>query len=175
MNPLLTAQDLIAKLVDSPKQQYTSILETLANNVTLFREFESWSREKYTRNCIYRDEAFELILLCWEEGQQTTIHNHGGEECWLYVLNGEVEEHNFIQNNDGSLTQLNTEILKPNQVSYINDKIGLHRLGNSAVGRTMSLHLYAKPIDSCDYYDETRGAFVSKELSYDTEVCLISD
>ncbi|WP_353779847.1 cysteine dioxygenase family protein [Winogradskyella sp. 3972H.M.0a.05] len=168
MNSLLTVQDLVNKLIESPKTEYTSILEQLKDCETLFSEFESWSEKKYTRNCIYRCDDFELILLCWEEGQKTSIHNHGGEECWLYVLNGKVVEHNFIQNSDESLTLVNTETLNARQVSYINDRIGLHRLGNGSTGRTMSLHLYAKPIERCDFYCEDSEKFVNKELKYDT-------
>jgi len=86
----------------------------------------------------------------------------------LYVVEGELEEYNFIQNSDDSLTLVNKELLMPPEVSYINDRIGLHKLRNSAFGRTMSLHLYAKPIDRCDYYCDKQEDFINKELSYDT-------
>jgi len=47
------------------------------------------------------------------------------------------------------------------------DFMGFHNLENKSNKRSMSLHLYAKPIRNCNVYDSKRNAFVRKELSYD--------
>ena len=159
-------QDLIKQLSNSSKDEYKSIFENLQLNKKVFEEYESWSQKKYTRNCIFNDEHFELILLCWEEGQETSIHCHGGEECWVYLLEGEMEE--VLYHKDEDVTENGKCQLQKFQSSYINDSIGLHKLKNSFKGRTISLHLYAKPIKKCTFYDEENSIFVSRNLKYDT-------
>ncbi len=159
-------QNLINQIFNASKEEYKSIFENLQLNKKVFEEYESWSQKKYTRNCIYNDEQFELILLCWEKEQETSIHCHGGEECWLYLLEGEMEE--VLYNKDENMAEKGVRRLQKSQLSYINDSIGLHRLKNSCNGRTISLHLYAKPIKKCTFYDEKNGMFVLRNLKYDT-------
>ena len=57
-----------------------------------FEIFCSWSESTYTRNCIFENERFELILICWQSSQKTPIHDHGGEECWVKFIDGEFKE-----------------------------------------------------------------------------------
>jgi len=159
-------QDIILKLSESPKKEYSSILKEFCSDSSLFNDYQSWSQKKYTRNCIYHDDSFELILLCWEKGQETSIHCHGGEECWVYLLEGEMEE--VLYDNDENVTKKDIRRLQKSELSYINDTIGLHRLKNSFDGRTISLHLYAKPIKKCTFYDEENSIFVTRNLKYDT-------
>jgi cysteine dioxygenase len=49
-------------------------------------------------------------------------------------------------------------VLGLNQVAYIHDKIGLHRVGNpSLTAPAVSLHLYAPPYDMCRTFEESSG------------------
>lgn len=41
-----------------------------------WREFALFGPIKYSRNLIELNENFELIVLCWLEGQESPIHNH---------------------------------------------------------------------------------------------------
>ena len=56
---------------------------------------------------------------------------------------------------------------KPSDISYMIDSMGFHRLENIHNERSMSLHLYAKPIRNCQLFDENSKTFVSKKMSYD--------
>jgi cysteine dioxygenase len=46
--------------------------------------------------------------------------------------------------------------------------MGFHSLENLSKKRSMSLHLYAKPIRNCNTFDENLQKFVCKDLTYDT-------
>ncbi len=96
------------------------------------------------------------------------MHCHGGEECWMYVIEGELEEIFYVKDADNTLIQTKSQKLFVSKSSYINDLLGLHKLKNSFEGRSLSLHIYAKPILECSYYDETYRMFKTKTLSYDT-------
>lgn len=115
-----------------------------------------------------RTEDYELVLLCWEEGQQTPIHCHGGMECWVHMVQGELEEKRFEQP-DATIepTLTNKMALTSSHLSYMNDDMGFHSLRNIYPGRSISLHLYAKPIDSCEIYNSDTGKGEARELSYD--------
>ena len=58
-------------------------------------EFVNFRRDKYTRNLVRRTELFDVIVLCWQPGQMTPIHNHSGQRGWVRVLRGQMEETAF--------------------------------------------------------------------------------
>ena len=161
-------QKLIALLSQSSIEDYNRVLNNFNFESIDFKPFESWSEEKYTRNCLYRDDKFELILLCWRKGQGTSIHGHDGEDCWVYLLEGEMEEVLFSLDDNNHLSQVDTQKVLPCQLTFMNDKIGFHTLKNSFDGLSISLHLYAKPIEHCVSYDETSERFIERQLRYDT-------
>ncbi len=57
--------------------------------------FFFWSEKFYTRNLIYKDERFELMVLCWEKGQVSRVHNHSEQRCWMTVPLGKLRGQNF--------------------------------------------------------------------------------
>ncbi|WP_299337342.1 cysteine dioxygenase family protein [uncultured Psychroserpens sp.] len=161
-------QDLIDVLSKSSKEDYSILLRSFGLDGIDFQPVESWSSEKYTRNCIYRDDVFELILLCWEAGQETPIHGHDGEDCWVYMMKGELQEVYYTIDTQNYLREERSQRLAPKQISFMNDKIGFHKLKNVNQGRSISLHLYAKPIEHCRSFDDTSGRFIKTKLNYDT-------
>src|SRR5260370_17597131 len=62
--------------------------------------------EKYTRNLILRTPLFELIAICWDVGQVSSIHNHRGQSCWMAIAYGKVQVQNFrlLRNDAAALT-----------------------------------------------------------------------
>ena len=162
--------DLISALSESERTTYNHIIHSLQLEPNAFEKYAHWSNDCYTRNCIADTEKFELILICWCAGHQTSIHDHGGEECWVKVIEGEFKETLYKQDEMGILKLTKTKFSKKNDITYMKDFMGFHRLENSANKRSMSLHLYAKPIRSCNVFNEVSKMFVHKELDYDTTI-----
>jgi cysteine dioxygenase len=165
---LQSLNDLISALSDGERTTYNHIIHSLQLEPNAFEKYANWSKDCYTRNCIADTEKFELILICWCAGHQTSIHDHGGEECWVKVIEGEFKETLYKQDEMGILKLTKTKFSKKNDITYMKDFMGFHRLENSANKRSMSLHLYAKPIRSCNVFNEVSKTFVHKELDYDT-------
>ena len=159
--------ELTAALSENQQTDYHQIIRSVAIPEDAFEDFCSWSLGCYTRNCIFENEKFELILLCWEKDQVTPIHDHGGEECWVKVIHGTLKETLYKEEFSG-LTQLNTTISVKGTISYMIDFMGYHKLENISGHRAMSLHLYAKPIKKCNVFDHHKKTFSSKTLSFDT-------
>ena len=167
---LQSLNDLISTLSEGERTTYNHIIHSLQLEPNAFEKYANWSKDCYTRNCIADTEKFELILICWCAGHQTLIHDHGGEECWVKVIEGEFKETVYKQDKMGVLKLTKTKFSKKNDVTYMKDFMGFHRLENSANKRSMSLHLYAKPIRSCNVFNEVSKTFVHKELDYDTTI-----
>ena len=164
---LETISELIQVLDEEERTNYTTILKTMQLPISEFEKHATWSDTCYTRNCIVENENFELILICWQEGQVTAIHDHGGEECWVYIIDGEFREKVYKENENGKLEVIKTSDSKSGDITYMIDFMGFHNLENRSNKKSMSLHLYAKPIKNCNVYDSEKKAFVRKELSYD--------
>ena len=160
--------ELVTALSEGERTTYNNIIRSMNIPSSVFNNYCSWSDDSYTRNCIVDNEKFEVILLCWEPGQKTPIHDHGGEECWVAVIEGEFKETIYQLNNDDELKVVKSAIAKTNDVTYMIDFMGFHRLENLSNKRSMSLHMYAKPIRSCNMYDEKSGKIISRELVYTT-------
>ena len=165
---LQTVQELVTALKEEERTTFAEIIQSLNLPASALKPFASWSNECYTRNCIVETEKFELILICWEKEQFTPIHGHNGEECWVKVIQGEFKETIYQLDENEELQVIRSFSSKEGDSSYMIDFMGFHRLENSASKRSMSLHLYSKPIRSCQLFDENLNKFIRKKLIYNT-------
>lgn len=164
-----TIDELVMALSEGEKSTYGSLLRNMNLSKDEFKPHQTWSKNAYTRNCIVENEFFELILICWAGEQMTPIHDHGGEECWVYFIDGDFEEIIYtIDENQNPVVSRKIEV-GPGHISYMIDFMGVHRLRNCSKTGGMSLHLYAKPIKSCHVFNEETSAFSPKEMSYNTK------
>ena len=99
---------------------------------------------------------YHLALARYTKQKNIVFLNIGGVTNITYV--GENDE----------LIAVKSSISKTNQVSYMKDFMGFHSLENISNKKSMSLHLYAKPIRKCTVFDEDSKGFVNKEMSYHT-------
>ncbi|KAL7535306.1 hypothetical protein ACHAXR_008454 [Thalassiosira sp. AJA248-18] len=57
--------------------------------------------KNYTRNLIATDnETFTLLLLCWNPGKCSPIHDHPCDGCWLRVCQGQIQETRYEINTE---------------------------------------------------------------------------
>lgn len=157
---------MVTALAEEERTTYSKIIHALNIPKQAFNPYSTWSEDCYTRNCIFESEKFELILLCWEKGQKTPIHDHGGEECWVKVIDGTLKETIYKKDPPTGLVEVTSNISEQGATSYMIDFMGFHTLENISGHRAMSLHLYAKPIKTCNIFNPDTKAFCSKDLSY---------
>ena len=159
---------LLSVLPECEGPDYLKIAKDMNIPPSDFKAYEFWSKEGYTRNCLARTDSYELLLLCWDSNQGTPIHCHNGEECWVYIIKGELEEERYEMNESDDLVLVEKSISQASDLSYMSDEMGYHLLRNTKSQRAMSLHLYMNPINECSIYDEENGVFIYKELQYDS-------
>ncbi len=130
--------------------------------------FVRFRQDTYARNLIHRTEFYELFALAWLPGQRAAIHDHAGQRCWMTVASGELTLQNYEP--VVSLNSVPVPIGDATQYGfghpvYIDDSIGLHSIWSSARTPTVSMHLYAGPIEQCLVYSEMERKFKQVELT----------
>lgn len=170
MKAITTIESLIEEFKNASKSDQPKIVKRIQLDKEDVVSYATWSDTDYTRNCLARTDEFEFILLCWDEEARTPIHGHGGQDCWVYQVEGEVEEIRFKENEDGELVKTQSLNLESGGISYMNDKMGYHLIKNTRKQRAMTLHIYAKPIDACKVFDANKEEFKIAEMEYDSVV-----
>ena len=103
------------------------------------------------------------MVLCWGEGHGSCIHSHAGSHCFMKVLSGTLKETLFAWPDESAgemqpMQQTGSTLFCTDEVTYINDSVGLHRVENpSHTDPAVSLHLYCPPITLCKRFEERTG------------------
>mmetsp|Transcript_9581 Transcript_9581/g.14027 ORF Transcript_9581/g.14027 Transcript_9581/m.14027 type:complete len:222 (+) Transcript_9581:75-740(+) len=129
---------------------------------------EEWERfsyfdnaKNYTRNLVSTDgEYFTLLLLCWNPGKESPIHDHPCDGCWMHVCEGSVKEVQYAKDEGtDSLKCTADKVFTEGENAYIDDFIGYHKVGNpSSSQRAVTLHLYSPPIEKCNIWFDPSNA-----------------
>jgi len=109
-------------------------------NSTDWKQYISFDKQDYKKNLVYRDNNFEMFVVCWLPNQETKIHNHPVGGCLLKILAGnmieELYDKNFVLQEKNNLVM--------SDVRYIDDSISIHKIKNKEEN-TISLHIYSPP------------------------------
>lgn len=109
------------------------------------------------------------LILVWSPGRSSPIHDHANAHCVMKVLSGHLKETRFswpdptlLNQGKPSPPQISQEtVYGENEVTYMNDKLGLHRISNPDPDSfAVSLHLYTPPnaaVYGCHMFDERTG------------------
>lgn len=157
-----------------------SVLEFMQSHpvkIESLAPFLTWDKEHYTRNLVKKTELYELMAICWEPGQVSSIHNHRDQNCWMAVPMGRllVQNYHVIFQNiaEGQCSLQTTDIteMNPSKGGVVDPANPVHRVYNPAEfkQRAVSLHLYSRPFDTCVVYSAERGTCGIINLQYDTQ------
>ncbi|MGD2018371.1 MAG: cysteine dioxygenase family protein [Planctomycetota bacterium] len=149
--------------VDGPR--VAALLREYAAGDPSWRRHQRFGDSTYSRNLIWRSPDFELLLLCWRDGQASAIHDHADQNCWMAVLEGTLEEEHFAAR-DGELKRGRVMTYEAGGVAFIRDEIALHQIRPAAGSDAVSLHLYSRPIDACLAFCPDTGEATRIEVGY---------
>lgn len=129
---------------------------------------------RYTRNLIYKSDLFEVLAICWQSGQQSPPHDHGGQNCWMVTPIGRLRVQNFRVDERDSKTQTckltATECfdMDASHPARVENDAPVHQVFNLREfgERAASVHLYSRPYESCEIYNGERGIYSVKTLEY---------
>jgi cysteine dioxygenase len=140
-------------------------------------QFLTWDRQHYTRNLIDKTPLYELMAICWEVGQISSVHNHRDQNCWMAVPIGRllVENYRVIEQDldEGSCRLETADTVEMNAAHpcAVDPREPVHRVLNPREfnQRAVSLHVYSRPFDSCVVYSPEQGTCGEIKLHYNTE------
>lgn len=158
--------DLFEDILDHKRDPREQIEASKGELLDWAHSIKKFRNNEYDRNSVFKiDETNEVVLACWRQGHLTPFHKHPGQSCWIYMIEGELEETLLtleselsLKNNLTNWSDLKNEFkdqavwkeleqskkissVTEGQWNYIDDKVGFHSM--RALGETnISLHLY---------------------------------
>jgi cysteine dioxygenase len=176
-------QDFVAQLRKFPEpafeqtEQLRKFLQDNPLDPETLAPYLTWDRQHYTRNLIDKTSLYELIAICWEVGQISSVHNHRDQNCWMAVPIGRLLVENFhviYQDIAGSKCTIEpTDTLEMNvaRPCAVDPLEPVHRVLNPREfnQRAVSVHVYSRPFDTCVVYSVEQGTCGEIELHYTTE------
>jgi cysteine dioxygenase len=181
--PKAPIQDFVTQLRKFPEsafdetEQVRKFLQDTPLNPDSLTPYLHWDRQHYTRNLIDKTSLYELIAICWEIGQISSVHNHKDQNCWMAVPVGRLLVENFrVVDQDiraGTCAIRSTETIEMN-VSHpcaVDPLAPVHRVLNPREfnQRAVSLHVYSRPFDTCIVYSAEQGTCGEIQLNYTTQ------
>lgn len=118
----------------------------------------SFCRQGYQRQLLCSTPQFDLLLLCWLPGQASTIHDHGDSLNVTKVFWGELTSSMFEvaasqDGFEGHSTPIlqRQEVLRRDDLATV-DRHQIHQLANASEDTLVTLHVYARPLQTIQVY-----------------------
>ena len=179
----VSIQKLVEELRQMPESMFIPtgplrrFLEMNPVEADSLEPYLTWNRQHYTRNLIDRTPLYELMAICWEVGQASSVHNHRDQNCWMAVPMGRLQVENFHlvrQDIDGGtckLEPLNIVEMNTSHPCAVDPNDPVHRVVNPKEfnERAVSLHVYSRPFDTCIVYSPEEGTCGEIQLHFNTE------
>jgi len=176
-------QDFVAELRKFPQSAFDRtdhifhFLEKTQVASDTLTQYLTWDRQHYTRNLVDKTSLYELVAICWEVGQASSVHNHRDQNCWMAVPIGKLLVQNYrvvsqsLEEGTCQLTPADTVEMNPTQPCAVNPLEPVHRVFNPREfnQRAVSLHVYSRPFDTCVVYSPDQGTCGEIKLHYTTE------
>jgi predicted metal-dependent enzyme (double-stranded beta helix superfamily) len=183
MQKQLSIQEFVSELRKFPEAVFAhtpQIIEFLRSapvTPDTLVPYLTWDRQHYTRNLIDKTPLYELIAICWEIGQASSVHNHRDQNCWMAVPIGRLLVENYrvisqsLEQGRCQVETADTVEMNPSHPCAVDPLEPVHRVFNPREfnQRAVSLHVYSRPFDSCVVYSPEQGTCGEIELHYNTE------
>jgi cysteine dioxygenase len=153
-----------------------TFLQEMPVEETSLTPYLTWDRQHYTRNLIDKTDLYELLAICWDIGQSSSVHNHRDQMCWMAAPIGRLVVENFrvrfqdIEAGKCHVEASNTVELTSENPCAVDPREPVHRVVNPREGnqRAVTLHIYSRPFDSCVVYSPEQGTCGNISLHYHT-------
>jgi len=180
---IVPIQTLVQELRRMPEANFIDteplrrLLQQMPVDSDSLAPYLNWDRQHYTRNLIDRTPLYELMAICWEVGQASSVHNHRDQNCWMAVPLGRLHVENFhlvhqdLERGQCKLEPSNTVEMNISHPCAVDPADPVHRVVNPREfnQRAVSLHVYSRPFDSCVVYSPEQGTCGEIKLHFNTE------
>lgn len=114
-------------------------LKTL--DISAYRRFQD---ECYARNTVVLNDQCELVVICWQPGQMSAIHDHGSSNCLYLVVEGEMVEERYRLGN-GKPEPVDERTFRTGDITIAAGD-AVHRINNRGEKHLVTVHIYSPPL-----------------------------
>lgn len=110
-------------------------------------EYIRFSTRGYARNLVRGNDWYNILVLCWKNGQRSPIHDHHGSSCAVRVLRGVATETVFDYAPNGHVWAVRSAHHQEGSVLGSQDS-DLHQVSNLQAGDAdlVTMHIYSPPL-----------------------------
>jgi cysteine dioxygenase len=126
------------------------LCERVARETERFLDRVQFSPERYMRHPILFWDDWEVMLIAWQHGQMTPIHDHRGVMGGMAILSGALLEERFTT--PDLRPALSDSRTRPEGDLSDTGPTVLHRLTPTSA-RAVSLHIYRPPLRTMGIWD----------------------
>lgn len=110
------------------------------SDLMVYANFDHPTADNYGRKLVYDGGRFEVMVMSWNPGHYSSIHNHGATEWGVVQVFGTTQNINFCIKN-GQLHIALKEILRSGDAIKVNNAL-IHQMGNPTTQPYVTLHVY---------------------------------
>ena len=188
--------DFVGTLRTIPEEEFQQgpilkLMSTLLLTPDSLAPYIHPSQERYTRNLVFRSELFEVMVVCWEVGQKTPIHNHDNQLGWMSIQRGMLSLQNYrrvscihggpgkdpVHCKAGFPSPVELEEISQIAISGVGAVTttdrddSIHEIANLEGFQepALSVHVYSRPLDTCVVFDLENQTCQRVQLSFHSE------
>ena len=153
----LTFSELIEQLNAQTSPPSLEQLNAWLANVEIspleIEPFLGFKEGNYWRHRVCRNQAVEMLVICWRPGQKTPIHDHNGSHGVVRVHKGLLWETTFCYEEERGLSYNRGRECPTGTVTGAGVP-DIHQLGNPEVSGQdlITVHVYAPPLGVLNTY-----------------------
>ena len=139
-------RNLIASINETDNLTPLGIKAALVNAKVRPDDLVPWAKydhppaDSYGRHLVWDGGSFEIMVMSWEPGDYSAIHDHGHTVWGAVQVFGEAEHAVFAADEERLIT-VNRKRLTSGDVLAVGHQL-VHQMGNPSDSRFMSLHVY---------------------------------
>lgn len=150
---------------------YLNIMKNIEIPLNRWERHFKFREDRPARVLLFETNEYQLILSCWEKGQEGSIHDIDSEEVWIHPITGQfIEERYRVSKGNNKIEKVSSIVLNSQSYSYMQKSKTIYRYINSYEYRSVCLHLYSKPVVERREYDENTGRVHLVEQVFDKKV-----
>ena len=157
----------------------TAVQDTLVDEITSGRlqldpTFTDTCSTGYARRLLHRGTNYSVVVMVWDQGQGTPIHDHDGRWCVECVYQGEIRVRSYDivgkpEDEFVSFTEQQTVPATKGMAGHLIPPFDYHTIDNPLEERAVTIHVYGGEMEGCHIYEQLpdgRYQRVRRELSY---------
>ena len=146
-------EQLSAQTSPPTLEQITSWVANVEISPSEVEPYLGFKEGNYWRHRVCRNEAVEMLILCWRPGQKTPIHDHNGSHGVVRVHAGLMWESTFCYEEERGLCSSTGRECPTGTVTGANVP-DIHQLGNpeDSGQDLITVHVYAPPLGVLNTY-----------------------